>query len=384
MRRLIQLRWQLVAAQLLVVAVGVLMLATTANLLGSRIFAAALHDQLGRLGVAGPAVVEAALLVGFRSAVSQALLVAGLAAAAVGLVTSALLLRQILRPLDAIARSSRRVADGRYDERVPVPASDELATVARSFNQMAANLEQVEQQRVALIGNVAHELRTPLTGIEGYLEGLVDGVFAPDAETFGVMQHEVRRLRRLVDDLQTLSHVEAGQVHLRLADVDLAAVARRVVGQLRPQTTASCLEVIVAPHTAPLIVRADPDRVAQILLNLIGNAVRYTPEGGCITVRLGAEREWGRVEVIDTGVGITPKDLPLVFERFYRIDRSRSRASGGSGIGLTIARHLAWAMGGELTAASAGLGQGSTFTLTLPRAQASAAASGEGGDLAAG
>jgi signal transduction histidine kinase len=366
MRRFNQLSWRLVAAQMLVVAVGVVVLAVMANLIGGRIFAAELHALLEAAD--SPAEVEAALLASFRSAIGQALLAAAVAAALVGLLTSTLLLRQILRPLNEVARGSRRIADGRYDERVAVPTSDELATVANSFNQMAASLAQVERQRVTLIGNVAHELRTPIAGIEGYLEGLIDGVFAPEPETFGEMQYEVRRLRRLVDDLQALSHVEAGQVSLRLADVDLAGVARRVVGQLRPQTTASCLDVLLTPAAAPLIVRADPDRLAQILLNLVGNAVRYTPEGGCITVRLSAAGQQARVEVIDTGVGISAEDLPLLFERFYRVDRSRARASGGSGIGLTIARHLAWAMGGELSAASAGTGQGSTFTLTLPLA----------------
>ncbi|NTU86383.1 MAG: HAMP domain-containing protein, partial [Chloroflexales bacterium] len=366
MSALRQLRWQLIAVQMLVVGVGVAVLAVTADELGSRLFAAELH----RLLVAArgdPASVEAALLVSFRATVGRALLTAAVAAAVVGLISSLLLLRQILRPLGEIAESSRRIAEGRYDERVAVPASDELATVASSFNAMAASLEQVEQQRVALIGNVAHELRTPLTGIEGYLEGLVDGVFAPEPATFAEMQHEVRRLHRLVEDLQTLSQVEAGQVRLRLAEVDLGAVARRVVEQLRPQSTASSLEVVTSADVGPLVVRADPDRVAQILLNLVGNALRYTPEGGCITVRLGADQGqvWAAVE--DTGVGIAADELALIFERFYRIDRSRARASGGSGIGLTIARHLAWAMGGTLTAASAGPGRGSTFTLTLPR-----------------
>lgn len=368
MRRLPQLRWQIIAAQLLVVAVGVAVLAVTADVVGNRIFAAALHMQLRQLPVMDPAAIEAALLDSFHRAVGQALLAAGLAAAVVALVSSIILLRQILRPLGEIACSSRRIADGRYDERVTVPSSDELAIVATSFNQMATSLEQVEQQRVALIGNVAHELRTPLTGIEGYLEGLIDGVFAPEPETFSEIQHEVRRLRRLVDDLQTLSHVEAGQVGLHLAEVDLVTVAQRVVGRLRSQTTTSCLEVAVTAGAGPLIARADPDRVAQILLNLVGNALRYTPEGGCITIQLGAHQDQVRVDVIDTGVGIAAADLPLIFERFYRVDRSRSRTSGGSGIGLTIARHLAWAMGGDLTATSAGPGQGSTFTLILPRA----------------
>jgi signal transduction histidine kinase len=168
--------------------------------------------------------------------------------------------------------------------------------------------------------------------------------------------------------------VYVGQVRLQLAAVDLGALARRVVEQLRPQSTASCLKVEVEPGVGPLVARADPDRVAQILLNLVGNAVRYTPEGGCIIVRLAGVEDQVRAEVIDTGAGIAAEELALIFERFYRVDRSRSRTSGGSGIGLTIARHLAWAMGGTLAAASAGPGRGSTFTLTLPRAAAPEAA----------
>ncbi|MGQ9480082.1 sensor histidine kinase [Chloroflexus sp.] len=144
-------------------------------------------------------------------------------------------------------------------------------------------------------------------------------------------------------------------------------VIRRVVTQIQPQVLDSCLQVQFAPDRQPILVQADPDRVAQILLNLLGNAVRYTPEGGCITVRSELNNDNVQVIVEDTGIGITAEHLPFIFERFYRADPSRARTSGGSGIGLTIARHLAWAMGGDISAASAGIGKGSTFTLTLPR-----------------
>ncbi|MCC7019520.1 MAG: HAMP domain-containing protein [Ardenticatenales bacterium] len=342
MTRLRQLRWQLVAAQLLVVVVGVTVLAVTADATGARLVA----DDLRPLAAAA------------------------LAAAAVGLTTSVLLLRQILRPLDEIARSSERIAAGRYDERVAVPASDELAAVAESFNQMAAALEAVEARRIALIGNVAHELRTPLAGLEGYLEGLLDGVFTADPATLHELQHEVRRLHRLVDDLQTLSNVEAGQIHLSPTDFDLVALARRVAAQLVAQTPAGSVTIDVAADASPVVVHADADRVAQIVLNLVGNAVRYTSEGGRVTIRVRREAadpaSTARLDVIDTGIGIAAADLPHLFERFYRVDRSRARASGGSGIGLTVSRHLAWAMGGDITAASAGIGRGSTFSVTLP------------------
>jgi histidine kinase len=342
-----QLRWRIVAAQMLVVVVGVVTLILSAALIASR-------------------SIDPALLASFRVTLNQALLFAASAATLAGLLASLLLMREILRPLHQLARSSRRIADGHYGERVAVPASDELAEVAGSFNQMAEALEQVEQQRIALIGNVAHELRTPLAGLEGYLEGLVDGVLPQDVETFDAMQHELRRLRRLVDDLQTLSRVEAGQVPQCIEAVDLAAIARRVVAQLQAQAGERKLRLAGTPGDGEILVRADADRAAQVLINLIGNAIQYTPEDGRVTVRLLTGPGRALVQVEDTGVGIPPQALPYLFERFYRVDPSRARGSGGSGIGLTIARHLAWAMGGDITAASPGLGQGSTFTLSLP------------------
>ncbi|WP_322488431.1 sensor histidine kinase [Chloroflexus sp.] len=343
-----QLRWQIIGAQMLVVVVGVVALSLTANALLEQTVSS---DQLATV----------------RAAVIQALTVAAIAATIAGLTTSILLVQGILRSLRSIAHSSQRIAAGRYDERVHVPASDELRAVAESFNQMAEALEQIEQRRVAMIGNVAHELRTPLAGIEGYLEGLIDGVLPAEADTFLDMKQEVRRLRQLVDDLQTLSRVEAGQISLHFTTFDINDVIRRTVAQLQPQVLDGCLQVVCKHTDQPLLTRADPDRVAQILLNLLGNAVRYTPEGGCITVRSALVDEQVQVTVEDTGIGIAPEHLPYIFERFYRADPSRSRASGGSGIGLTIARHLAWAMGGDITAYSAGLGKGSAFTVTLPR-----------------
>lgn len=342
-----QLRWRIVAVQALVVIVGVITLSVTADLLAAR-------------------AIAPALLPTFRAAMVQALAAAAIAATVVGLGASVLLAREILRPLRDLARSSRRIASGHYDERVLVPPADELADVAEHFNQMAEALAQVEQQRVALIGNVAHELRTPLAGLEGYLEGMLDGVLASDAETIGAMQHEVRRLRRLVDDLQQLSRVEAGQVILQIEVFDLVQLVQRVAAQLRPQVIDQHLEVEIETGSQAVMVQADRDRTAQILVNLVGNAIRYTPDDGRIIVRVVQEAGQARVTVADTGIGIPAEALPYLFERFYRVDNSRSRASGGSGIGLTIARHLAWAMGGDITAESAGPGLGSTFTLVLP------------------
>jgi histidine kinase len=234
---------------------------------------------------------------------------------------------------------------------------------------MAETLAQVERQRITLIGNVAHELRTPLAGLEGYLEGLLDGVLPGDPETIYAMQHEVRRLRKLVDDLQHLSRVEAGQVAIQPQRFDVVALVHLIVAQLRPQLIEQYLQVVIEAPEEEALAYADPDRTAQVLVNLIGNAIQYTPEDGSITIRVRCESTHVQVVVEDTGIGIPAEALPYLFERFYRVDPSRSRASGGSGIGLTIARHLARAMGGEITAASPGIGKGSVFTLILPRGE---------------
>lgn len=344
-----QLRWRIIIAQMIVVLVGVVTLAGTAGILAT----STLNPEVRAT---------------FAQAVGRALLVAALSATLAGLMTSLFLVREILRPLRQLARSSQRIASGHYGERVETSASDELADVASSFNHMAATLEATEQQRVALIGNVAHELRTPLAGLEGYLEGLVDGVLPSDPETLNAMQHEVRRLRRLVDDLQSLSRVEAGQVPLHPQPFDLHRLAQRVVAQIQPQIIAQQLELAIDAPAERIEVLADPDRTTQVLLNLVGNAVRYTPEGGRITIHLAARSGSAHIAVQDTGIGIPAEALPYVFERFYRVDPSRARSSGGSGIGLTIARHLVWAMGGDMGLSSAGSGQGTTFWFTLPLA----------------
>ena len=285
-----QLRWRTIAAHMLVVIVGVLTLIVTAETLAAR-------------------SVDPALLPVFQSAVIQALVVAALAATIAGLVTSILLVREILRPLRQLAASSRRIAGGNYDERVTAPLTDELRDVAQSFNQMAETLAQVERQRITLIGNVAHELRTPLAGLEGYLEGLLDGVLPGDPETIHAMQHEVRRLRKLVDDLQHLSRVEAGQVAIQPQRFDVVALVHRIVAHLRPQLIEQCLQVAIEAPEKEALAYADPDRTAQVLVNLIGNAIRYTPEDGCITIRVRCEPTHVQVVVEDTGIGIPADGL---------------------------------------------------------------------------
>ena len=196
----------------------------------------------------------------------------------------------------------------------------------------------------------------------------MDGLFSSEGEAFAHMYQDVRRLQRLVDDLQDLSRVEAGQIHLQVQTFDLVSLIERIVGQVLPQANAESLNLYTDFRTDQLQVYADPDRTVQVLVNLLSNAIRYTPEGGQIRVVVDHHDQFALVSVIDTGVGISNEDLKQIFERFFRVDASRTRRSGGSGIGLTIAQHLTWAMGGELSAASDGTGHGSTFRFTLPLA----------------
>lgn len=369
-----KLKWRIAAAHMAVVIVGVAVALLAAWIIATALVPSSIQSQLATLRQAQSqeAIGRAteALTAAFGRTVFTAVALAALGAIVTGVASSLLLARHILRPLQAIGTSSQRIADGRYDQRVAVPDVEELAALAVNFNQMAAALQDVERQRVALIANVAHELRTPLTALGGYLEGLMDGLLPADPETFAQMSQETRRLKRLVDDLQALSRVEAGQVPLEMERVDLRQIVTRVYNQLLPQAGSKDLAVRLHPPSTTAQVMADPDRVAQILTNVLGNAIHYTPEGGTITVEFSGSRETVSVSVSDTGIGIPADALPFVFERFYRADRSRAHRSGGSGIGLTIARRLARDMNGELRAESEGPGKGSTFVLSLARADA--------------
>jgi signal transduction histidine kinase len=230
---------------------------------------------------------------------------------------------------------------------------------------MADTLEQTEQRRLALIGDVAHELRTPLSSIRGVMEGLVDGVLPAEPATYLGVQREVARLQRLVHDLEELSRAEAGQMSINLFPTDLTGVVNAAAERLRPQFDDKQVGLDLELSSHRIMVDADNNRVTQVLLNLLGNALHYTSSGGRVRVRAWHGGQEAFIAVEDDGIGISPEHLPHVFERFYRVDKSRSRIGGGSGIGLTIAKHLVEAHDGRIWAASPGPGQGSTFTFTL-------------------
>ena len=300
----------------------------------------------------------------FAAAVDQSLLIGAavgvIAAAAFGVFAA----YRVIKPLGAVRAATRELARGRYDVPAPVPHEPELGDLARDVNTLADALAQTEARRVRLLGEVAHELRTPLTVIDGYVEGMIDGVLPTSTDNLGQIGEETRRLRRLSEDLSALSRAEEGRLGLERRPCDLGGIARAAAERLRPQAEDAGIGLDVAPAGDPLPVEADPDRIAQVVTNLVGNALRATPAGGRITVGAWRDRGFALVTVSDTGVGLAPDDLERVFERFYRVG-SRAGESG-SGIGLTISRGIARAHGGDVTAASAGLGQGARFTLALP------------------
>jgi histidine kinase len=304
----------------------------------------------------------------FLASFNESLWIAAGVATVAAIVASLLLSRGITSPLRRMMSASQRIAAGDYAERVQVSGNDEVAQLGARFNDMAVQLEQVEHRRRQLLGDVTHELRTPLTAIKGSMEGLIDGVLPANAETFDQIHKEAGRLSRLVDDLQELSRVESHAYPLEIRPVDISpslrAVARRLAYQFEEKNVA--LQVDLPP--ASLTAAADPDRIEQVLTNLLGNALQYTALGGTVTIKAALAGNMVQVSVRDTGIGIPSSHLAQIFDRFYRVDKSRSRMGGGSGIGLTIARYLVEGHGGRIWAESAGEGQGSTFTFTLPRA----------------
>jgi len=313
-------------------------------------------------------VEDVALSQTFREALSQALAIAGVVALGAALAVSALAARHLVGPIQRLAVAARRIAAGQYGERVPTSTTAELNDLALAFNAMAAGLEESEARRAQLIGDVAHELRTPLSTIEGYLEGLQDGVVQPRPETWSLLRDEAGRVRRLVEDLNELWRAESRQLPLDLAAVSPSEILRATVARFEPQFAARGLALSVALPAGLPLVRADRDRAIQVVTILLANALRYTPTPGQVEVGAAQEGDSVAFAVRDSGVGLAAEDLLRVFDRFYRVDRSRSRASGGAGVGLTIARALVQAMGGRIWATSPGPGHGATFSFTLPLA----------------
>ncbi|MEU4425624.1 ATP-binding protein, partial [Actinoplanes sp. NPDC024001] len=280
--------------------------------------------------------------------------------------------RRVSRPVRLLTGASLQLAAGRLDVRVPDSGQDELARLSASFNAMAQALQRSEERQRRLIADVAHEMRTPLSNLRGYLEGLADGVIEPSPELFASLHEETLLQRRILDDLHVLALAEAGELNYTPVPVDLAELAETAATAHRAVATAAGIDLVVdAPE--PVRIEADPDRTRQVLGNLLSNAIRYTDAGGRVELRVTRDEVAAILSVRDTGVGMTPHEVSRVFDRFWRADPARQRATGGSGLGLTIARRIVADQGGTLEAESTP-GLGTTFTVRFPAAPANSAA----------
>jgi two-component system sensor histidine kinase BaeS len=332
---------RIAAAALVVAGVALAVLALGVVLLGA--------DRFSTMMVEQGSTPEASALM-FREAVVTVVGVAIVAAVLVALVLAAIVGTRLARPLQVIGAGARRIAMGDYAARIPTSGPAEIAMLADSFNHMAMELEDQQRMRREFIANAAHELRTPLTNLKGYLEALRDGVLEPDRAAFDSLWEEAERLVRLSNSLDTLATGDAGPI-ARPVELDVARALRAAVDIAMPAIRTAGLSIRVdVPDALP--ARADPDGLAQVLGNLLQNAVRYTPHGGEIVVRTAQRARAVEVSVSNTGPGIPPDDLPHVFERFYRVDKSRAATHGGAGIGLAIVRQIVEGWGGEVGAES--------------------------------
>lgn len=356
-----QLRWKLsltyLAAVLIVVAaVSLTIRGTAAEAVGSH-----MGGMMSMMGGGMMGDIERAVEAGVNQAVTIGLAVAALVAVLTSVAASA----WVARPLGHMAEVAGLIADGDYGRRVEYEARDEIGEFSRAFNEMATKLEATEQLRRELLATISHELRTPLTNIQGYMEGLIDGVMPDEPETFQLVRKEAQRLGRLVSDIERVSRLEAGAERIEPRLVQAATMVDHAVAGMRPQFEEKGLEFEVE-SVASEEVWADPDKGVQVLINLLQNSLNYTPVPGKVSLETRPDGESVRFTVRDSGIGIAAVDLPHIFERFYRADKSRSAAGGGAGIGLAVVKSLVEQMGGRVWAESEP-GGGTRVSFTLPR-----------------
>ena len=370
------LAWKLLFSYLLVVFIGILVLITAASLFVPATFERHMASMNAIMAdgsnMSSDEEMQAELFSQYTVAVYEAVGYATLASLVAAIIASILISRQVVTPMLRMTSLSHRIAEGEYAERLKLPGGlqasqvDELDQLALSFNQMAEKLEKVETMRRQLIGDVTHELRTPLTAVKGYLEGVMDGVLPATPETFQQIHAEIDRLQRLVNDLQELSRVESGAVQLELALTSPAGLIEKIQNNFSNQFSEKDIQLLADVEPGIPNILVDSDRIIQVLTNLVGNALQYSSNGGTVTLAVHQEKSEIVFSVKDTGIGISAEQLPYIFNRFFRTDKSRNRASGGSGIGLTIAKALIQAHHGRIWAESKGEGRGSTFSFSIP------------------
>jgi len=307
---------------------------------------------------------KAAMQLAFNS-IGRFFIWGGLIAVVVALILTFVLSRRILSPVKALTKASRKLGKGDFSQRVNVGDRGEVGELAESFNTMAGDLEHNERLRRNMVADVAHELRTPLSNLNGYLEAIRDGVIKPDAETIRSLSEEAATLSGLVNDLQELSLADAGELKLAYQPEDISTLIKEAVAAVRTRANAKKIKLSADLSAGLPRINIDSQRIKQVLNNLLANAVAHTESKGNITVTAQLKANEIITSVTDTGEGISAEDLPNIFERFYRVDKSRARSTGGSGLGLTIAKRLVEAHGGKIWAESEP-GKGSTFSFTLP------------------
>ncbi len=299
------------------------------------------------------------------ASVNRTLIWSGFVAVAAGVFLIIVMSRGLLRPVRVLSGAARQLGRGELSQRVSEPGRDEIGRLSATFNAMAGDLERAETNRRNMVADISHELRTPLSNMQGYVEAMQEGVLAPDPEVLDRLQGLVGRLTRMVEDLRVLALAESGALPLSMAPIDLGTVVRSVVESFEPRAAAAGVELSLET-AGDAQVNADSDRITQVLSNLLDNGVTHTPEGGSVAVAVrtaGGRR--AAVSVSDSGRGMTPEEVERIFDRFYRADASRARETGGSGLGLTISRHIVEAHGGSIHAKSTPC-EGSTVTFELP------------------
>lgn len=324
-------------------------------------------DTVGILYVAHgdfPGISGAALQITYDT-IGRFFLWGGLIAVGIAILLTFFLSRRILSPVKALIGAARQFGKGDFSKRVDAKGKSELSELAHSFNSMADNLEHAQRLRQNMVADVAHELRTPLSNLKGYLEALKDGVIKPNRATIQSLNEEAASLSRLVADLQELSLADAGELKIYVQPEDISKLIKETVTILRPNAAAKGLKLATDIKARLPMLNIDADRIKQVLRNLLENAIAHTGKGSKITITAHQVDKMISISITETGEGIPPEDLPFIFERFYRVDKSRARTTGGSGLGLTIAKRLVETHGGNIEVKSE-VGKGSCFTFTLP------------------
>jgi len=301
----------------------------------------------------------------FLQRLRETIVPVGVAACGVAILLGLILTWQLTDPLRKLKAAAQGIAGGDLSQRVDIKSKDELGDLGRAFNEMAEHLSRAEELRRNMTADIAHELRTPLSVIRGNLEAIADGVFPPTKENVASIHREAVLLSRLVDDLQELALAEAGQLRIEPELTDVSSLIERVVTNVAPRAESEGISMVTDLAPELPLVSVDSQRIGQVVSNLVDNALRHSPEGGKVTVRTRLIGEAVQVDVVDQGPGVSPEELSLVFERFYRGDKTRSRATGGAGLGLAIVKQLVEAHGGRVWVESTE-GQGATFSFTLP------------------